>query len=128
MAHTNSLAFEQYHRFYATLLHERGYGFSPDGQTFGITPMLGKLLHDAGYQDIRTRAYALDFSYATLFQVDYRHIIETRFEKVALQLLASKRATQEELASISTDLHTDIALETFCGISYPLIFWGKKTA
>lgn len=128
MAHTNSLAFETYHSFYATLLYKRGYGFSPDGQTFGITPMLGKLLHNAGYQDIRTQAYALDFSHATLFEIDYRHIVEIRFEQVGSQLLASGQIKPEDFASISMALRTEIALETFCGISYPFIFWAKKTA
>ncbi len=126
LAHTNSFAFEKYHSFYSSLLHRRGYGFSPDGQTFGITPMLGRLFHNAGYQHSYMKSYAIDVSYNTLFQTDYWHIIMLRFEKVRLQLLERGMATAEELASTYNALLDDIMRETFCGVAYPLIFWSKK--
>jgi ubiquinone/menaquinone biosynthesis C-methylase UbiE len=50
LAHTNSLAFEKYSYFYAKMLFLRGYGFSIDGWTLGMTPMLGNLLRDAVYR------------------------------------------------------------------------------
>jgi ubiquinone/menaquinone biosynthesis C-methylase UbiE len=126
LAHTNSLAFETYHAFYSSLLYRRGYGFSPDGQTFGITPILGKLLHNAGYVHIRMKAYALDISYNTLFQASYRRTIMLRFEKVRLQLLERGLGVPEELASIYNTFLDDITRDTFCGVTYPLVFWGKK--
>jgi ubiquinone/menaquinone biosynthesis C-methylase UbiE len=126
LAHTNSPAFEKYHFFYSRLLHLRGYGFSPDGQTFGITPMLGRLLHNAGYLHIYMKSYAINCSYNTLFQANYRHIVLLRFEKVRLQLLERRLETSEVLVSTYNALLDDIMRETFCGVVYPLIFWGKK--
>ena len=126
LAHTNSLAFEKYYSFYSRLAYLRGYGFSPDGQTFGITPMLGKLLHDAGYLHTYMKSYVIDFSYNTLFQTSYRHIVEIRFEKVRLQLVESRLVASDELARIYNAFLNDIMRETFCGVTYPLIFWGKK--
>jgi ubiquinone/menaquinone biosynthesis C-methylase UbiE len=126
LAHTNSLAFETYHTFYSSVLYRRGYGFSPDGQTFGITPMLGKLFHNAGYVHTHMKAYALDISFNTLFQTSYRHIVVLRFEKVRVQLLEQGLAMPEELASVYNTLLDDITQDTFCGVAYPLVFWGKK--
>jgi ubiquinone/menaquinone biosynthesis C-methylase UbiE len=126
MGNTNSRAFEQFHTFYAALLYEQGYGFSPDGSTFGITPMVGKFLHDVGYQDIRVKPYALNFSHASLFQTHYQSIVETRFDKLRTQLIAKKHATLNELADLYTTLLADISQETFCGICYPLLFQGQK--
>lgn len=126
IAHTNSLAFERYHYFYSWMLHLRGYGFSPDGQTFGTTPMLGKLLQDAGYRHPDMKSYVLDLSYDTMFQMDYRHLVEIRFEKVRLQLLERRLVTAQELEDTYSALLADIAQETFCGVAYLLVFWGKK--
>ncbi len=126
IAHTNSYAFERYHYLYSQLLYQRGYGFSRDGYTFGFTPMPGKLFSEAGYQRTYMKSYALDLSYGTLFQKDYRHIIEVRFEKVRQQLLERRLVTLQELEDTYSALLVDIAQESFCGVAYPLIFWGIK--
>ncbi len=126
IALTNSAAFEAFHAFYSQMLHQRGYGFSPDGKTFGITPMLGKLLHHAGYQRTFMKSYAIDLSYDTLFQTDYRLLIEMRFDIVLRQLLEKNLMTLEMLANIYINLLTDIKRETFCAVTFPLIFWGEK--
>ncbi len=123
---TNSHAFEKYHSFYSRLLHLRGYGFSPDGHTFGITPLLGELFHNAGYQRIYMKSYAVDYSYNTLFRANYQHLIVVRFEKVRLQLLERRLVSSEELESTYSALLDDITQETFCGVAYVLIFCGEK--
>jgi SAM-dependent methyltransferase len=126
IAHTNSRAFERFHYFYSRMLYLKGYGFSPNGSTFGTSPMLGKLLLDAGYRHIGMKSYALDISYATMFQTDYRHLVEMRFEKVRSQLLERSLATSQELDDTYAALLVDITQKTFCGVAYPFIFWGKK--
>jgi len=126
IAHTNSRAFEQYHAFYARMLYLRGYGFSPDGQTLGITPMLGKMLQYAGYRSTRMKSYALDLSSNSLFQTHYRRLLELRFAHVRDQLLERGLATSEELERIHYAFLGEISRETFCAVAYPLIFWGEK--
>lgn len=126
IAHTNSLAFERYHYFYSWMLYLRGYGFSPNGSTLGTSPMLGKLLYDAGYRHIGMKAYAHDVSYSTMFQKDYRRLVEMRFDNVRLQLLARNLVPAQELADMYSALLVDITQETFCGVAYRLIFWGKR--
>lgn len=130
IAHTNNNAFEKYHTLYSQMLHQRGYGFSPDGYTFGITPMLGKLLHNAGYQRTFMKSFAIDLSYNTIFHPRYLRLIEMRFEEVRQQLLARNLArnlaTPEALANTYKILLDDVKHEAFCAVTFPLIFWGEK--
>lgn len=123
---TNQPSFERLHALYSHLLKERGYGFSSDGQTFGITPMLGKLLHNAGYHNIDIHPCALDCSYGTLFQANYRRIIEMRFEKIQSQLLERAEAALQDLSILYARFLQELNNKDFCGITYPLIFWAQK--
>lgn len=126
IAHTNSSAFEQYHALYARMLHLRGYGFSPDGYTVGITPMLGRLLQHAGYRRTQMQSYVLDLSYNSLFQTNYLSLLQVRFEHVQAQLLERGFVAPEELARVHFAFLDEIAQQTFCAVTYPLIFWGEK--
>lgn len=118
---TNSNAFEQYHLLYVQMLHHTGYGFSPDGYTFGITPMLGQLLHNAGYRNTSMKSYMLDLS-----QKDCWRLLQLRFEKVRRQLLEKKFVAENTLEEIHFDSLKSIGQPAFCGVAYPLIFWGQK--
>lgn len=126
IAHTNSHAFEAYHSFYSRMLYKGGYGFSPDGQTFGMTPMLEKLLRDVGCLHTDMKSYALDISYNTKLQKDYRRLIEGRFDKVQHLLLEKGLETPEKLADLYKKLLDDLVQKTFCGVIYVLIFCGTK--
>lgn len=126
IAHTNSRAFEQYHAFYARMLYLRGYGFSPDGHTLGITPMLGKMLQHAGYRSTHMKSYALDLSSNSLFQTDYRFLLELRFANVQHQLLERGLAASRELELLHYEFLREISQKAFCAVAYPLIFWGEK--
>ena len=126
IALTNSYAFERYHYFYTWMLYLRGYGFSPDGRTLGMTPVLQTLLQDAGYQHIHIKSYALDFSYNALFQTRYRQLVQMRFGNVRRHLQEHGLVPLDELEKVYYDFLEDIASEDFCGIACPLIFWGEK--
>src|SRR5258707_6920970 len=59
---TNSPAVEQLFGLVARAAFLNGLSFDPSGQTFGITPMLERLLTQAGLKDIGARAHAINFS------------------------------------------------------------------
>lgn len=59
---TNSMACEQLHALMAQCFKLAGLGFSPDGRHSGITPMLRRLLQDAGCQNVRLYTYSIDCS------------------------------------------------------------------
>jgi hypothetical protein len=64
---TNSIPFEKYAHYFTHLLSKLEYGFAVDTYTFGMSPMLGKVLQEVGYSDIHMKSYVLDFSYDTAF-------------------------------------------------------------
>ena len=126
IALTNSYAFERYHYFYTWMLYLRGYGFSPDGWTLGMTPVLPKLLQDAGYQRTYLKSYALDFSYNALFQSEYRRLSQMRFENVRRHLQEKNLVPLDELDNVYYRFMEDINQKTFCGVACPVIVWGEK--
>jgi ubiquinone/menaquinone biosynthesis C-methylase UbiE len=126
IALTNSYAFERYHYFYTWMLYLRGYGFSPDGWTLGITPVLQTLLRDVGYQHTYIKSYALDFSYNAMFQTKYRQLVQMRFGNVRRLLQEQGLIPLDELEKVYYEFLEDIAREDFCGVACPLIFWGEK--
>jgi ubiquinone/menaquinone biosynthesis C-methylase UbiE len=125
MGLTNSISFEKYAYYLASLLSKLEYGFAADPYSFGMSPMLGKLFQDAGYTDIQMKSYILDFSYGTpLYHVQLQNIeiscqlLQSRLKKMAI-------ATQEELESFYEAMLRELGGENFCGIGYLFTFWGK---
>jgi ubiquinone/menaquinone biosynthesis C-methylase UbiE len=59
---STSLAHEQVSTLFAKALHLRGGAFSPDGVHNGILPMLPAFLKEAGFEQIKTRLFEIDYS------------------------------------------------------------------
>ncbi len=100
MGLTNSPAYEEHHRLGTQAMQHFGYGFSPDGSTLGITPMLSWLLKQAGYtEDIGMKSYFFDFSYGMPLYSSHRQNIEIVFE-AAHPLLTQAGVCREEKFTI----------------------------
>lgn len=123
---TNSAAFEKYFRFCSQLLYAINYGFSVDGFTMGMTPMMEQLLREAGYQNIQAKSYALDFSYGTTFYFVQLQNIEVSFKLIQPLLLKQGIATLEEIESTYAIMQKDLREETFCGIRISSHLSGRK--
>jgi len=65
MGVTTSLALQQQLSWMCQVIQKMGYGFSPDGRDFGMTPMLRKLLTDAGWHNIQLTPHVVDISTGT---------------------------------------------------------------
>ncbi len=123
---TNSPAVEALlHAMYQSL-YKAGYGFSPDGRTFGLTPVLPKLLRDAGYAEVQSMAHALDFSAGTELYTSQRENYRIVFLMIKPMLLKMKVITPEELASLYEKMLIETEQEGFCGVLYVRTVWGKK--
>ncbi len=59
---TNGPISEQLSYMFVRAMQRAGMIFSPDARHVGITPMLGGLLRDAGFVDIRQKAETIDYS------------------------------------------------------------------
>jgi SAM-dependent methyltransferase len=123
---TTSLAFEKMHAMCMAAVKAAGHGFSPDGRTFGITPVLGRLLREAGFQDLGHRAYVNDYSLGTeAYKGMYDNFVV--FYKLVQPFLLKKGvATPEELDELYREVQLEMLEDDFCGIMYLLTVWGQK--
>ncbi len=125
---TNSLAFERLtalsSRLYALLPGNRS--FSPDGRTYGITPMLTGFLRDAGYQDIGYKAHVVDFSAGTAAWSDVYRNSEIVFELIKDHFVKFGLATSDEVNDLLQQMKIDAYKDDFRAIWYFLTVWGEK--
>jgi ubiquinone/menaquinone biosynthesis C-methylase UbiE len=125
---TNSLAFERLTALSAQLYTRLpgNRSFSPDGRTYGITPMLTGFLRDAGFQDIRYKAHAVDFSAGTEGWSDVYRNSEVVFELIKDQFVNFGLATSDEVNDLLQQMKIDAYSSDFRAIWYFLTVWGEK--
>jgi SAM-dependent methyltransferase len=127
MGLTNSPAYEEHHYLGTQAMQLFGYGFSPDGYTLGITPMLSWLLKQAGYtEDIGREPHFFDFSYGTSLYSSQRQNIEIVFEAAHPLLIQAGVCTQEKIENLYLQVLEQIRKEDFRAMGYLLTVWGKK--
>ncbi|MBX5448972.1 class I SAM-dependent methyltransferase [Thermogemmatispora sp.] len=125
---TNSPAFEQLMALATQGLKKAGQSFSPDGRHGGMTPVLARLLRQAGFQDVRLRASAIEWSYGTpahdsVFQDAIMTLELGRSFYFRLGL-----ASETELARLYQQAIAEMQQEDFCGLWTMLTAWGRKPA
>ncbi len=127
MGLTNSSAYEKHHRLGARAMQRFGYGFSPDGNTLGITPMLSRLLKQAGFtEDIDMQSHFFDFSYGTSLYSSHRQNIELVFGAAQPLLIQAAVCSQADIEQLYAQVLEEIRKEDFRGMGYLLTVWGKK--
>lgn len=126
MGLTNSKAYENHHRLGTQAMQKFGYGFSPDGSTLGITPMLSRLLRQAGFtEDIRMQPHVFDFSYGTPLYSSQKQNIEIVFA-AGRKLLVRAGLPQAEAEKLYVEVQKELQQEDFRGMGHLLTVWGKK--
>lgn len=122
---TTSPAFEKISELVieATLKANRNY--SPDSRHFGITPMLGRLLRDAGCHSLESEVYAIDFSadaeaHESVYQ-DYMIV----YNLIQPFLLKMQVTTPAEIDRLYQHMLAEMLEEDFCGLWYYYSIWGR---
>ncbi|GHO46715.1 class I SAM-dependent methyltransferase [Ktedonospora formicarum] len=113
---TNSRACEEIHALLNQSFFRAGMGFSPDGRHGGVTPMLRRLLTDAGCRDVNIYAYVVDCSAGT---PEHRRVYQdgaTGYKLVQPYLLKHEVATQPELDRLYHLALEDMKSPDFCGL------------
>lgn len=123
---TTSAAFSEFNHKVCQVMKALGYGFSPDGRSFCITPMLGGLLKTVGCENIQYRMNMLDFSADSQAWADIFHNADITFRAIQPKLINAGLATQEELDQLHQQFLIDMHLNTFRGIQYYMSAWGTK--
>ncbi len=122
---TNSPAFEQLIGLCMLSSKLAGCGFSPTGKDFGITPMLGRLLRDAGCRNIQRRAHANDFSSGTEAHAGMYQDFMVFFKLVQPFLIRMGITTQEKVDQLYQQTLEEARSDDFCAMAFFLTVWGE---
>ncbi len=123
---TNKPALETILAISQDALHRVGRGFSPTGRHTGMTYMLRYLFQQAGFQQISTRAYGMDFSFGTVAHTavfsDYKFVL-----LLAKPLIAHTGILPEpEYDALYAQAMSEMQQPDFCGMSFLFTAWGYK--
>ncbi len=123
---SNSSTSEKLGEMFARALHKAGQSFSPTGWQFGITPVLGRLLRDAGCLHIQRTAHVIDWSAGT-----EEHLSQFQNAMVFLKLsqpflVKMGVTTQEEAESLYQRALEEMMSPDYCALWYFLSVWGEK--
>jgi len=92
----------------------------------GITPVLKRLLQEAGFQQVEQHASVLNFSWGErTYEAMYQEVL------VGLKLLQpflidTGIATLQELDHLYQQILLEMRSDQFCGVMFLLMTWGKK--
>ncbi len=112
---TNSAAYERISSIASQTMHKAGYGFSPDGQTLGMSGALPSLLRRAGFQHVRLYAHPIDFSQGTEAYSDLTQNSSILYKQFQQQCVRMGLATDEEMNELHTQMKLDMLADNFCG-------------
>jgi len=108
------------------ILWRTNHGFSPDGSTIGLVPMLPTLLHTAGYQGIESKAHALDQSAGTAAWADSYHNYEIAYAQLQPLFVKMGLITKEEVERLYQQLLLEMNAKDFCAKWNFTTVWGTK--
>jgi len=122
---SNAPAFETLTRFGMEALFHTGHSHHPLGNHFGITPMLGCFLSDAGCQNIQQRAYVVDYSAGAPAHQSMHENMRVGQKLVQPLFIKLGLATQEQLDELYDQSQAEMLSEDFRALLYILRIWGN---
>jgi ubiquinone/menaquinone biosynthesis C-methylase UbiE len=124
---TSSAAVNHLMALFTRSLWLAGYGFSPDGNSVGMTHVLPRFLREGGYQQVRLLPHALEYSANMDAWAEQYHNIEIagyQMKSILMKFgLITSEAFEETLQQAFIDMHS----ETFCGVIHFTTVLGVKT-
>jgi ubiquinone/menaquinone biosynthesis C-methylase UbiE len=123
---TTSPAFERLSALGNEALKRVGQSFSPDGRHIGITPVLPRLVRQAGFEEVRLRSSALEWSTGTEYHYAVFKDYAVALELVQPFLVKAGVITREELEQLYQQAVAEMQQEDFCAVSTLFIVWGRK--
>jgi len=123
---SNSTAFETLKKYAFQAIHKAGFTSSVDGHNYGIMPILGRLLRDAGCRDVGQRVHAIDFSYGTEGHEPMYQNSKIAFQLVQPFMVKMKVLTEQEAEERYNQMLIEIMSEDFCAVWLYMTAWGQK--
>lgn len=123
---SNKPAFEKLSGMFLLAFKRSGRGFSPDGRSSGLTPMLRPLLQRAGCQNVQIKPFIIDWS-AGREEHEPMRVDVSIFTTLLQPFLAGVGvATQEELEQLHREADIEMLAPDFCAHLSFLTAWGIK--
>jgi len=123
---STSLACSQLNAKVSKALFLTGQSFSPDGQTLGIVPMLGRFLLDAGYINLGRMAAPVDASARMDAHWQFYQNFKVLNRLLKPFLLQMQVTTSEEFEQFYEQALEDIESDAFCALNFIYTVWGEK--
>ncbi len=124
---TNAPAYEKLNRLMVRAMQKAGQIFSPEADTFGVTPMLGAFLRQAGCTNIQQKAHIVDFSFGTEAHDGWYQNFTISFQLLQPFLLKMEVTTPEEVSQLYQQALAEMVREDFRAIWLYLSVWGQKS-
>jgi ubiquinone/menaquinone biosynthesis C-methylase UbiE len=124
--YTSSPAVNQLGALTMQTLWKVGYGFSPDGRSFGLNHILPSLLRAQGYQQLQLFAYALEGSAKMETWADGYHDVESLSYQMKPLFIKLGLITDEVFDQLQEQALADMRSDEFCGMGYFLTVLSQK--
>jgi ubiquinone/menaquinone biosynthesis C-methylase UbiE len=125
---SNSLACETIDTIIGHAVHLSGKGFSPNGRSTGMIPMLARLLRNAGCINIQQRPHLIDFSTGTELHGAWYQNAMVFYQLIKPFLIKIGVTTPQEFDQLYQQVLIEMLAEDFCGMWLLLSAWGQKPA
>jgi ubiquinone/menaquinone biosynthesis C-methylase UbiE len=123
---TNGPAFEKLSSLFTQALKRAGLSLSPDGRSYGITPMLGRFMRDAGCQNIQRKPFVVDWSAGMEAHDVIAEDIRVLIKLLQPFLIKTGITTQEEFNRLYQEAELEMLSDDFCALWNFLTVWGEK--
>ncbi len=123
---TTSAAFQTCWRYVTQALKLAGQSFSVDGYQLGITPLLPRLVRQAGFVDLRLRSSSIECSSGTPAHYSFFKDFFIALELVQPFLVKLGIAPSEELERLYQQAVAEMQQEDFCAVGHLLTVCGQQ--
>ncbi|RAQ98124.1 class I SAM-dependent methyltransferase [Thermogemmatispora tikiterensis] len=123
---TTSPALERYQALLCDALKKAGQSFSADGRHVGLTPVLPKLVRQAGFANVRLRASAVEWSMGTEAHYPVFKDWLMGLELMRPFVMKMEGLDKSELERLEQQAVAEMQQEEFCGLYSLLTVWGYK--
>jgi SAM-dependent methyltransferase len=121
-----SPALEQLNHLGTQALWHTGYGFSPDGHTFGMAPGLLRLLKQASYRDLCLCTTTIDHSADSEGWADFYHNQELLLQGIKPLVLNCALTNEQEFDALYQKALIEMYADDFTAIGQILSIRGRK--
>jgi hypothetical protein len=123
---TNAPAYEKLNSLMVEAMYKAGQTFLPGRDTFGVVPMLGAFLKQAGYTNIQQKAHVVDFSFDTEAHDGWYQNFTVSFQLLQPFMVKMGVTASEEVDQLYHQALEEMTREDFRAVWFYLSVWGEK--